>query len=531
MNVEQTRHESSHIWRSAGVAITAILVLILVLYQQSVLYLVGLWNQLESGEYAHGYLVLAISLYLVLHNRRKLASLLPSPSYWALPLVVATCLLWLLAVLVDVNMIQSVALLLLVLAVAWLILGNQVIKVLVFPILFIGFAIPVWFPLSPLLQDLTADVVFWLIRFVEVPALRQENTIMLPAGALSIEEACSGLRYLLAALTLGTLYGYLNYETFRARLSVVLISAAAAVLANIFRVFIVVYLGYTSEMQHPLVHDHLMLGWYLFGGLVVVLLLVDTFLVRHYRQAGYDDEVKQTIAECDPPNPVTCKKGILQYSIVLLAGAVIVSLGPVAAYVVNDQSDQQNIHVEVGLPDSIGGWKTHDASSDDWMPVYHGAITHKNVYQKDSGQVTVYIGYYPTQRQGEELINDLNRISNVDVWRTRYPRAKSIQVGEHRVLEQVLEKINKKQRLVWYWYRVAGRITTNRYEAKALQLYGFLIGKRHSSVVAVATDLDNSPESARKLLREFIIEAGSSIAGSVVNEACVRKQPGAWQYG
>ena len=174
-------------WRIAGIVISLLLLLTLVLYQQTVLYLVGLWNNYEIGEYGHGYLVLAISLYLIIQRRRELATLTPCPNYWALVVVVASSLLWLIAVLVDVNMMHAVALLALVLAIVWTVMGNRVTRVLMFPILFIGFAIPVWFPLSPLLQDLTADVVFWFIRLLEVPALRQENMIVVPAGKLSIE--------------------------------------------------------------------------------------------------------------------------------------------------------------------------------------------------------------------------------------------------------------------------------------------------------------------------------------------------------
>ena len=52
-------------WRVAGISITVLLLLILFLYQQTILYLIGKWNQLEVGDYGHGYLVLLISVYLI----------------------------------------------------------------------------------------------------------------------------------------------------------------------------------------------------------------------------------------------------------------------------------------------------------------------------------------------------------------------------------------------------------------------------------------------------------------------------------
>ena len=66
---------SQYTWRLAGPAVAVLLLLTFGVYHETLLYLIGLWNQLETGEYAHGYLVLAISVYLVLRQRRALAAL------------------------------------------------------------------------------------------------------------------------------------------------------------------------------------------------------------------------------------------------------------------------------------------------------------------------------------------------------------------------------------------------------------------------------------------------------------------------
>jgi len=488
-----------HGWRIAGFSVLLLLLLTLGMYHETVSYLTSQWNQLEIGEYAHGYLVLVISGYLILRNRQALSALTPCPQYWALVAVMAASLLWLLAVLVDVLMLQTVALLLLVLAVAWTVLGNRVTWMLLLPILFIGFAIPIWFPLAPLLQDLSADVVFRLIRMLGIPAFRQGNDIVLPAGTLSVTEACSGLRYLLPALALGTLYGYLNYVTFRTRLLAVLIAAIAAIFINIVRVFVVVYLGYTTDMQHPFVGDHLVLGWYLFGGMVFILLALDILLHRHCQPA---DPVNATVSH-DPPS-TSCEKGWLQYVAVVVIGAILASAGPAVAYWVDHRPPADNARVELELPAGAAGWTGPVASDNDWMPEYRGAITRKQAYQKDGERVDLYIGYYPVQRQGEELIGYLNRISNEDVWHSRNPKGSLQQAGNMKVLEQLLEKGGSEQRLVWYWYRVAGWHTTNKYQAKALQVLGLVTGKPDASVVAVAIDPGDDADHARKVLGEFV---------------------------
>jgi exosortase A len=491
--------QNQHAWRIAGLTVAMLLLLVLGLYQQTVVYLTWLWNGTEISTYTHGYLVIVISGFLILRSRRSLLFLTPCPEYRALAAVLAASMLWMVATLVDVQMMQTVGLLLLVLAVVWTVLGNQVIRVLLFPILFIGFAIPIWFPLFPVLQNLTTDAVFWLIRIIEVPALRREHLIILPAGSLSIEESCSGLHYLLAALTLGALYAYLNYSSFRARLAVVCVSAGAALLANILRVFIVVYLGYATEMQHPLIHDHVMLGWYLYGGLVAVLLFVDARLYRHHASAVTTGTTNQHIVASGG-----CRNGAMRYLSIVIVCVPLLSAEPAVVYWLERQEQMDSASITLKLPVGTSGWTGPAASHNDWMPLYHGAVTLKQDYVKDSARVTLYIGYYPSQRQGDELINDLNQINNRDIWRTRHDHPGLRQAGDQLVLENVLENNDGAQQLIWYWYRVAGRSTTNKYIAKMLQVLGLLSGNSQTAIVAVATKTDEDTERARRILGEYV---------------------------
>ncbi len=493
-------------WRIAGSSIVILLVLMLVFYQQTVLYLISLWDQIRTGTYAHGYLVLAISAYLIINKRHILSSIQPCPEYRAVVAVVVASMLWMVSALVNVEMLQAVALLLLLLSLVWAVLGNRVTWVLVFPILFLGFAIPVWFPISPILQTLTADVVFWMVRILGIPALRVQDMIVLPAGTLTIEEACSGLHYLLAALTLGTLYAYINYSSFRARLTVVLIAAGSAILANIVRVFIVVYLGYSTEMQSPLVKHHLMLGWYLFGGLVILLLLLDTYLYRRRSSVESKDSAMQSrskIIESAVTEPVACKTGLAYYFMFIIGLGLVLSIAPAVVYQASHQLAASSA-VPV-LPAGANGWSKTVAGNDGWMPVYHGAVNQKQSYQKDHNKVVLYMGYYPRQKQGVELINDLNHINNHAVWSVFYTRAHLRSMGDRQVLEQLLKRGVNNQRLVWYWYNIAGYVTTNKYEAKMLQVLGLLTGKTWAYVIAVSTPVEGNIDSSRQVLKDFIL--------------------------
>lgn len=493
---------ANYTWTRAGASVAGLALLALVIHRDTVLYLTGFWNQLAIGDYGHGYLVVGISLYLVIENRRVLSGMTPCPGYWGLVLLTLASLLWLLATFADVQAAKTVALLVLLLSVVWIGFGTQLLWKLLFPILFVGFAIPIWFPLSPLLQSLTADTVFGLMRALAIPAYKEANVIVVPGGTLFVEEACSGLRYLLAALTLGTLYAYMNYTSFGARVLVVLVAAGAAVLANIVRVFIVVYLAYATDMQHPLVHDHLSLGWYLFGGLVVMLLVVDLKLNRVSQKKTDQVAPAAGIVEAAPAN---CRVTNIRQAVLVLVSAAIVGAGPAFAYWVNTQPYAENQSGVLELPAGRNGWAGPFESGQNWMPVYHGAVGNKQRYQKDDNWVDLYVGYYPVQRQGEELINQLNQIADKKNWRSVYPHASLREVDGRRVREQIIKNADGDQVLIWYWYVVAGQAVTGNYEAKLLQALGVVTGKPESAIVAMATEHLDDRGKARAVLEEFLM--------------------------
>lgn len=499
-------------WKIAIPLVVLLLAVTLISYQQTVLYLTEKWTNFAMGEYAHGFLVLGIAAYLIFINRHRIAVVSPCPDARILPLLLLSVCLWMVSMLVDVQTAQTVALWLVFSTLLWTMLGTKVALLLAFPFAYILFALPIWFPLSPILQDLTADVVFYVIRYIGVPALRQENIIVLSSGSLAVEEACSGLRYLMASLTLATLYAYLNYQGFVARAAVIVVAAGAAILSNFLRVFIVVYLGYRTDMQHPLVHDHLMLGWYLFGGVVVILLFMDNQLARRLSLSGGPDLSPKSGAV----ERTNCNKGFVTVAVISMACAAVVIAGPlVINYSINsggaggDSTAEANESLH--LPTVIQGWQQKDAM-DDWRPVFNGAQEIKYVYEKAGKQVTLYVAYYRAQVQGKELINDLNKITDNKAWRSKYSRAHLVAFNDSKVREQLLIKSGSINKLVWYRYHVAGKNTANLYEAKLLQVVGVFSGQPLAYVMAAATPVLTDADSARKVLAEFFTDVEMFLA-------------------
>jgi exosortase len=117
-----------------------------------------------------------------------------------------------------------------------LFLGGNYLRTLLFPLAFLGLMIPIptivfnqiTFPLQLLAARVSAGVLPWL----GVPVLREGNVIILPAMALEVAEACSGIRSLMSLATLAIIYGYLMDRSIAVRVLLALAAVPIAVVAN-----------------------------------------------------------------------------------------------------------------------------------------------------------------------------------------------------------------------------------------------------------------------------------------------------------
>jgi EpsI family protein len=491
-------------WRIILPAFVFLLLLLLFLYQDTTLYLARIWSEWEDGSYSHGFVVLLLSGYIIYKKRKVLSLVDTCPALYAIPLVALNVVAWSLAGLANIQLLQAVILLPLVLSVILLLGGWQVTRKLLLPVLYIGLAIPVWSPLMPLLQTITAESAFSLARIAGIPAFMDDFTINLPAGRLSIEEACSGLHYLLAGVTLGVFYAWQNYRAFRHRFLVVALAIGASILANVLRVFIITWLAHRTAMQHPYVEDHLSLGWYLFAALVFLLLVVDLLLGRH---ADDDDAVRPGTKN------VPCKyTHNWRYAIIFLA-TVLLAAGPLVTAWTGSNIVYRDLQALV-LPAGRSGWQGPFAPGDEWRPQFQGAISQMAAYRRNGEAVLLYIAYYSRQQQGSELINELNQIANQDRWRRTDRAVTSIVPGGQTVIEEKLQSRDKGPRLVWYRYRVAGHYTSSRVTAKILEVAGMLAGHSGASVIAVATEINDDVPAARERLSGFLASMGEPLTAT-----------------
>lgn len=261
---------------------TALLVLYgvaLVAFSPTLYLLVVDW--LASPEYGHGLLVSGIAGYLV-WRRRHLPSHLPLRSDpLALIYLAVAVLFYLLAMLGDVKVVKYYAFICALMAIACGLGGWRLVRALGFPILLLFFAIP----LHPFLTNhLTADLQLvsstigvWFIHLMGIPALQEGNVINMGHFSLLVEEACSGLRYMLPLASLSLIVGYYYRGNKFTRVCIFLAAIPITVLMNSLRIavtgFLIKYVGESSA--DGFLHDFE--GWFVFlvsCGILALLLVI-----------------------------------------------------------------------------------------------------------------------------------------------------------------------------------------------------------------------------------------------------------------
>lgn len=246
------------------------------LYAPVLGHLIGQWSR--DPNYSHGFFVPIFSLYLLWEQRAQLRSLPLEPS-WSGFLVLGVAVGVLMAGVLGAELFLSRSSFLIAIAgLVVLMYGWNHLRAAIFPWLFLLFMIPiptiVFNQITFPLQLLASKVAAVILPVFGVPVLREGNVIQLPAMALEVAEACSGIRSLMSLATLAVIYGYLLEPRKIVRVVLALASIPIAVAANSARI---VGTGLLVQYWDPEKAEgffHAFSGWLIFVVSLVLLFLV-----------------------------------------------------------------------------------------------------------------------------------------------------------------------------------------------------------------------------------------------------------------
>lgn len=224
--------------RTALVRFGVVTALALVVYAPILYYMTLHWREVQ--DYSHGFLIVPLALYFAWERRVQLMRAPLQGSWWGLlPLLLSTATLTI-GRLGTELMNMRVSFVLMLIGLVLLILGRRAFRILAFPLLFLFLMVPlpqslvnvITFPLQLVAADLAVNA----LHQIGIPSLREGNIIHLANSQLFVADACSGLRSLMALVTLGVLFAYFFRRSMVERVIIVLSAIPIAILVNAFRV-------------------------------------------------------------------------------------------------------------------------------------------------------------------------------------------------------------------------------------------------------------------------------------------------------
>ncbi len=453
-----------------------------------------------SRTFNHGFFILPVCLCLAWLRRAEIGRFEPQPDLRGVIAAAIAAFGWLLGHAADVLVVQQLALVAMVQALCFAVLGWRAVSQAVFPLSYLYFAVPIGEFLVAPLQDLTAWFAVAALRLTGVPVFLDGVFISIPTGRFAVAEACSGVRFLIATVALGVLGANLFFRAWPRRLAFVGLSILVPIIANGLRAYGIVLIAYLTDHRIAVGVDHIVYGW-LFFAFVTALLLALGATFRDKRSAIGNGE--RTVAADAVSGPASPARRLV---FAALATILVAAAAPIWGTYAEDRMPALHA-LKIEAPRVRQPWRPLAGRKTAWQPLFVGAdVTYSGSYGRGGRSVDLHIAYYARQRQGAEIVNRQNRLADGRVWkRAGSDRTEARVEGRQLTVVRTRLLSHRGGRIVWHWYWVNGRYTANPYLAKLLQAGAELLGgARAAAVIAVAADYVEAPVEAEKALRGFL---------------------------
>jgi exosortase A len=488
----------------AIVAVVATLVAIALMHGQSAVELYRTW--MDSPTYNHCLLVLPVGAWFLWRLRSSLARTTFTPWPVALVLVAGASAIWLAGALTDIKSLRDLALVLFVPAVLVTLLGRRFAGIALFPLVFMLFAWPFGEIFVPTMMGWTADFTVAALRASGVPVFREGNNFVIPSGEWSVVEECSGIRYLMASLSAGAFYAYVNFRSYLRRAIFIGLALLVPLIANWFRAYLTVLLGHFSNNALAVGFDHLVYGWVFFGIVMFGLFFIGSRMID-------DDPTEEQSA----PGPASSggspvfARAIVPVAMLTVAVAAI---GPVwAAWGTANMTRPFAQGAESPVPPAhIGEWHRERIDSLDQGPLFPTGMASASArYRSNAGVAGMHVaaGWGTDARNTVFSYNTTARLGGNRRWYVVEERQVAISPDANvKVIERRMSD-SVRRLLVWQWYQVGSVVTSDLLAATLAVAKSRLRGEEDAGVViTLYAEYTEDVAGARERLSAFRAAAG-----------------------
>ncbi len=229
------------------------------LYRHTILMLVSDWS--TDPNFSHGFLIPAVTLYMVWTRKNELSELIIKPSFIGFSIILAGMMFHIVGNVGSEFFFMRISMLITLTGIVIFLYGMPVFRVVVIPICYLILMIPIpsilWnkvaFPLQMLSASLSSEVIYT----IGIPVFREGNILHLSNTSLEVVDACSGIRSLTSLLAISGAFSYISTLHIINKWVLFISAIPIAVFVNIVRLTITAimaaYIG--PETAHGFLHD------------------------------------------------------------------------------------------------------------------------------------------------------------------------------------------------------------------------------------------------------------------------------------
>ena len=237
----------------------------------------GAWSEMarqwwDASTYNHILLIPLILAWMVSQRWPELAKLSPRAWWPGLAVLAGGLLVWRVGTSLGINTISQAGAVVLLQGSVAALLGPRVAAGLLFPLAYMAFLVPFGDEIVPALQAITAMLAVALTHASGVQAVIDGVLIDTPVGLFEVAEACSGVKFLVAMIALGTLVAHLCFASFKRRALFMTAAVVVPVLANGARAWGTIYIAQSQGIEFAAGFDHIVYGWIFFAAVMIAVL-------------------------------------------------------------------------------------------------------------------------------------------------------------------------------------------------------------------------------------------------------------------
>lgn len=243
------------------------------------------WN---TDTYNHILLVPMVVAWLVWVKRAEITKVEPKAWSPGLALIALAVALWLVGRVWGLNLLAHAGAVGAMQSAVLTVMGPRIGLLLALPLAYLAFLVPFGDEIIPFLQSVTAEMAIALTRWSGIPAVIDGIYIDTPVGLFIVAEECSGVKFLVAMVTLAVLVSFTRFKSWRRRAALLAASILVPILANGVRAWGTIYIAQFAGVEFAAGFDHIFYGW-IFFALVVAIILASAwpFFEREPEDYGY----------------------------------------------------------------------------------------------------------------------------------------------------------------------------------------------------------------------------------------------------